>query len=235
MIDLGLNPPIEIDFKNIVAITNRHLCSRPLPQQVERICRLHPKAVILREKDLTEAEYAVLAKEILDICNDFHVPCILHTYTNTARQLSCPAIHLPLPLLRSYQAEWERYSPSVAPVTPEDISSFVSLATSVSHPAISIPVQQKLFPVLGTSVHSAAEAVEAEALGASYLTAGHIYATDCKKGLPPRGLSFLKEICQSVSIPVYAIGGIKLNGNQLAEVMQYGAEGGCVMSGMMEL
>lgn len=41
--------------------------------------------------------------------------------------------------------------------------------------------------LLGTSVHSLEEAREAQTLGADYLTAGHIYATDCKRGLPPRG------------------------------------------------
>lgn len=55
---------------------------------------------------------------------------------------------------------------------------------------------------------------EAEQLGASYLTAGHIYATDCKRGLPPRGLGFLKEVCREVSIPVYGIGGIKFDEEQ---------------------
>ncbi len=51
-------------------------------------------------------------------------------------------------------------------------------------------------------------------MGASYLTAGHIYATDCKRGLPPRGLGFLKEVCREVSIPVYGIGGIKFDEEQ---------------------
>ena len=46
----------------------------------------------------------------------------------------------------------------------------------------------------GVSVHSAEDVRRAEKLGAAYLTAGHIFATDCKKGLAPRGLSFLKEI-----------------------------------------
>ena len=65
--------------------------------------------------------------------------------------------------------------------------------------------------ILGCSVHSVREAREAETLGANYVIAGHIYATDCKKGLPPRGLEFLEEICRSVSLPVYAIGGIRLD------------------------
>ena len=44
------------------------------------------------------------------------------------------------------------------------------------------------------------------------MTAGHIYATDCKQGLPPRGLDFLEEVCRAVDIPVWAIGGIGKDG-----------------------
>ena len=35
--------------------------------------------------------------------------------------------------------------------------------------------------ILGCSVHSVEDAIEAEKLGASYLTAGHIFATDCRE------------------------------------------------------
>ena len=89
------------------------------------------------------------------------------------------------------------------------------------------------FAVTGTSVHSVEEAVRAEKLGSSYVTAGHIFATDCKKGVPPRGTEFLKEVCNSVDIPVYAIGGI--NGDNMKSVLEAGADGACVMSGMMKL
>lgn len=87
------------------------------------------------------------------------------------------------------------------------------------------------FEITGTSVHSVEEAVRAEKLGASYVTAGHIFATDCKKGVPPRGLDFLREVCGSVDIPVYAIGGI--NGDNMNSVLSAGADGACIMSGMM--
>ena len=69
----------------------------------------------------------------------------------------------------------------------------------------------------------------------SYITAGHIYVTDCKKGLEPRGLGFLKDVCSTVNVPVYAIGGIKFDKKQWEELKQKGASGGCIMSGMMEL
>lgn len=84
---------------------------------------------------------------------------------------------------------------------------------------------------LGASVHSVAEAEEAQALGAAYLVAGHIYATDCKRGLPPRGLSFLRDVCRAVDVPVFAIGGI--TPDKVPQLWASGARGWCVMSDAM--
>ena len=186
-------------FDSVIAVTNRKLCNRPFTEQLERVCRHHPRALILREKDLSEHEYELLADQVLEICGTHDVPCILHTYTEVARRLGCSRIHLPLPLFRTE-------------------------ASSLGD-----------FSLVGTSVHSVEDAIEAEKLGASYLTAGHIYVTDCKKGLPPRGTGFLREVCLQVSVPVYAIGGIHLDENQMKEIIDSGAAGGCIMSGMMQL
>ena len=91
------------------------------------------------------------------------------------------------------------------------------------------------FENIGTSVHSVKDAVFAESHGASYITAGHIFTTDCKKGFKPRGVEFLKYVCQSVKIPVYAIGGINENTVQkLAEAESKNFCGVCVMSGFMK-
>ncbi|MBO4524445.1 thiamine phosphate synthase [Ruminococcus sp.] len=87
------------------------------------------------------------------------------------------------------------------------------------------------FRRIGVSCHSVEDAVEAQNLGASYITAGHIFATDCKKGLAPRGVGFLRDICISVDIPVYAIGGISPDNIDL--VRECGVAGACVMSGFM--
>lgn len=85
--------------------------------------------------------------------------------------------------------------------------------------------------LIGASVHSVDEAVEAEQWGVDYVIAGHIFATDCKKGLAPRGLDFLKQVCNAVKIPVYAIGGI--NADNINSVAQAGASGACIMSGFV--
>ncbi len=84
---------------------------------------------------------------------------------------------------------------------------------------------------VGVSVHSVEQALRAQELGAKYVTAGHLFETDCKKGLPGRGVSFLREVCASVSIPVYAIGGICAE--NIAQVKQAGATGACLMSEFM--
>lgn len=91
--------------------------------------------------------------------------------------------------------------------------------------------QRAYFDIMGASCHSAEDAVTAERLGCTYVTAGHIFATDCKKGLPPRGLDFLREVCARVDIPVYAIGGI--SAENMRDIVQCGAKGGCIMSGFM--
>ena len=187
------------EYKNVIAVTNRKLSSRPFLEQMERVCKLHPRAVILREKDLSEEEYAELAVQILTLCKQYQVPCMLHTYLETARKLQHPYIHLSLFLLKE---------------NSEKLSDFLAV---------------------GCSIHSVEEAKEAQKLGATYLTAGHIYTTDCKKGLPPRGLDFLREVCNAVTIPVYAIGGIHAGTGQIREVMECGASGACIMSEMMKI
>lgn len=115
-----------------------------------------------------------------------------------------------------------------------DIQAAQSLFADIHLPySLFIKNYDKLggFKAIGVSVHSAEEAVYTEQLGASYLIAGHIFATDCKKGLEPRGLKYLSEIVHSVAIPVLGIGGV--THDNVSDVMNTGAAGACVMSHLM--
>lgn len=62
---------------------------------------------------------------------------------------------------------------------------------------------------LGASVHSLDEARVAASEGASWLVAGHVFATTSHPGEEGRGLSFLRAVTQAVTIPVVAIGGVR--------------------------
>lgn len=81
---------------------------------------------------------------------------------------------------------------------------------------------------LGVSVHSIDEAKIAEERGADYLFFGHVYSTNSKPDLEPRGLYALAEVCYGVSIPVMAIGGIE-PGN-IHAIRSAGAQGVAVIS-----
>ncbi len=120
------------------------------------------------------------------------------------------------------------------------LHSFIDVAVALRADSIHLPLpllmglkedDRARFREIGASCHSVEEAVAAESQGCTYITAGHIFDTDCKKGLPGRGIDFLKKVCGSVSIPVYSIGGI--SAGNIAKVREAGAAGACVMSGAM--
>jgi thiamine-phosphate pyrophosphorylase len=82
--------------------------------------------------------------------------------------------------------------------------------------------------MLGTSSSSVEEAVAAERLGAVYVGAGPIWPTPTKPDAdPPIGLDGLAEICEAVSIPVIAIGGV--DATNVGQCLAAGASGVAVV------
>lgn len=63
--------------------------------------------------------------------------------------------------------------------------------------------------IIGVSAHSVAEAMEAEKNGADYLGVGSVFNTSTKLDAEAVSKATLKAICEAVSIPVVAIGGIQ--------------------------
>jgi thiamine-phosphate diphosphorylase len=62
---------------------------------------------------------------------------------------------------------------------------------------------------IGASVHSLDEARAAASEGASWLVAGHVFATTTHPGEEGRGLPFVRTLAAAVTIPVVAIGGVR--------------------------
>lgn len=77
-----------------ICITNRHLVSGDFLEQIEKVTEEDVDLLILREKDLKEEEYKLLAKNVIKICEKNNVICMIHTYYNVARELNHPYIHL---------------------------------------------------------------------------------------------------------------------------------------------
>ncbi len=120
-----------------------------------------------------------------------------------------------------------------------NLNSQIAVARRIGCDGIHLPFHLLLqhknelddFSRVGVSLHSPEEAAQLADTPATYVQAGHVFPTDCKAGVPPRGLSFLRAVCQATDLPVFGIGGI--NAERYPAVLQTGAAGACIMSGLM--
>ena len=85
--------------------------------------------------------------------------------------------------------------------------------------------------VVGKSTHSLDQAIRAFYEGADYIGFGPIFATPTKPDYPPVGLHDIQKIHEAVRVPIFCIGGIKLD--NLAEVIEAGARRVVIVSGLL--
>ena len=203
-----------LDERKLNIISNRKLCENEnLEKQIQKIFSAYEKKIILknfeivaltlREKDLDKNEYLKLIEKVYPICQKYKINLILHQ-------------NYDLNLDEKYDIKGIHLSYSI----------FKSLNQNIKAELI------KKYKRIGVSVHSLNEAKEVESLGASYVVAGHIFETDCKKGLEPRGLKFIEDLSSALTIPIFAIGGIDEK-NSLS-VINNGAFSICMMSTLMK-
>lgn len=92
-------------YEYTIAITNRALVQGDFLEQMQKVIRLRPHAVILREKDLSNEEYEMLAEKILEMCSESGVCCFLHSRISVAYNLGCRNIHISIPVLETMGQE----------------------------------------------------------------------------------------------------------------------------------
>ena len=194
-------------------ISNRKLCENEnLEKQIEKIFSAYQRKIILenfeivaltlREKDLNKNKYLKLVEKIYPICQKYRIDLILHQ-------------NYDLRLDNKYNIKGLHLS----------YNTFKSLNKNIREELI------RKYKKIGVSIHSVDEAKEVENLGANYVVAGHIFKTDCKKDLEPRGLKFIQELSVILTIPIFAIGGINQENSHL--VINSGVFGVCMMSSLM--
>jgi thiamine-phosphate pyrophosphorylase len=97
-------------------------------------------------------------------------------------------------------------------VVNDDVQAAVALGADGVHLGREDPGAESAIAaglMLGISAASVEEAKAGEALGAAYIGAGPVWETPTKPDAdPPIGLGGLADICEAVSVPVIAIGGI---------------------------
>lgn len=93
------------NLQNVICITDRHLCHRPFQDQMRIVAAQHPKAIVLREKDVMEDAYRILVERILPVCEEYHVPLIIHTQYEIALEKGIHRLQIPLVELREMPEE----------------------------------------------------------------------------------------------------------------------------------
>lgn len=86
--------------------------------------------------------------------------------------------------------------------------------------------------LVGLSTHSLGQAVAAQEAGPDYIGFGPLFATPTKPDYKPVGLQDLAEVHRRVSIPVFCIGGIKLE--NLGDVLSAGGLRAVIVSGILQ-
>ena len=86
--------------------------------------------------------------------------------------------------------------------------------------------------ILGVTAKTVKRALEAEEGGADYLGTGAIFPTRTKENAPITLISTLKTICQTVAIPVVAIGG--LTSENIDQLVDTGIAGVAVVRDLMQ-
>ncbi len=122
------------------------------------------------------------------------------------------------------------------------INDRVDIAQAVEADGVHLGQEDLLLPaarqllgkekIIGLTVHSLAEARQAEAAGADYLGVSPIFTTQTKTDAGrPAGIQLIRQIKSAVKIPLVAIGGINLA--NAPEVIRAGADGLCAISAVV--
>lgn len=105
----------------------------------------------------------------------------------------------------------------------------------LSRTAVPIPAARELLGtrrIIGASTHSLEEATEAARGGADFVLFGPVYFTPTKAAYgAPQGVAALKKIVANISLPVYAIGGIKPD--NVEAIMGTGVRGIALISAVL--
>jgi thiamine-phosphate pyrophosphorylase len=86
--------------------------------------------------------------------------------------------------------------------------------------------------VVGKSTHSLEQVRAAQREGADYIGFGPIFATPTKPNYAPVGLSNIKRVHEEVSLPIFCIGGIKID--NLEEIIAAGGQRVAIVSGLLK-
>lgn len=200
----------------IIGITNRSLCT-DFYEQIKKIAKSKLNFLMIREKDLINQELLELSLKVKEELKDTNIKIIVNSNIDIAKRIDADGIQL------SFKDFVDNNNKLY---TKNRINS-----TKVVDNFKDAGNKYKVYKMIGVSIHSYDEGLQAYKLGADYVIYGHVFQTECKKNLTPRGIEEIKALSLKINIPIIGLGGI--DENNFKEVIDAGAKGIAIMSSLM--
>jgi thiamine-phosphate pyrophosphorylase len=159
----------------------------------------------LRAKNADEADVEALGNRLLPLTESAGVPLIINDFPQLVPSIGAQGAHVGQDDFDVADARWR---------AGRALSGEVPL------------------PLIGKSTHSFAQAVAAEAEGADYIGFGPLFPTPTKPGRPAIGLEEIRRVHEMVRVPIFCIGGIKLE--NLESIIAAGARRVVIVSGLLQ-
>jgi thiamine-phosphate pyrophosphorylase len=159
----------------------------------------------LRAKDHDESTIETLGTRLLALTESAGVPLIINDFPQLVPSIGAQGAHVGQDDFSVADARWRAGRALAGEVPP---------------------------PLIGKSTHSFDQAVAAEKEGADYIGFGPLFATPTKPGRPAIGLEEIARVHAAVKIPIFCIGGIKLE--NLDTNLAAGARRVVIVSGLLQ-
>ncbi len=182
-----------------------YIADTDVERVAEQMCAGGVDILQLRAKRLTEHEIEALAVLVQPIAAAAGVPFIINDFPELVPSIGADGAHVGQDDLAIADARW-RAGRALAGEVP--------------------------LPIIGKSTHSIAQAVAAAEAGADYIGFGPLFPTPTKAGRPAIGLADIARVHELVSIPIFCIGGIKME--NLPAVLAAGARRIVIVSGILQ-
>jgi thiamine-phosphate pyrophosphorylase len=171
----------------------------------EAMCAGGVDILQLRAKGADEFEIEALAGRLVPVAETAGVPLIINDFPELVPSVGAHGAHVGQDDLPVADARWRAGRALMGEVPPV---------------------------IIGKSTHSLAQAVAAQEEGADYIGFGPLFPTPTKLGRPAIGLEEIRRVHELVRIPIFCIGGVKLQ--NLEEVIAAGARRVVIVSGILQ-
>jgi len=190
------------DCKLYTFVDTAYLHGRAPELVAQQLCDGGSDLIQLRAKNSSPEEIRRMAEKILPVTKRANVGLVINDYLEIARELGAEFCHL----------------------GQEDF--FDAGYTKISQ----LPSANSNL-LIGLSTHSPEQAHRALAAGPDYIAIGPVFATGTKPGAKPVTLDYVRWAAANVTVPWFAIGGIRLE--NLGDVLAAGAKRVCVVSAIL--